>query len=133
MTPRPIFLTIVAVLLGWLAVVALGNAVVLVQRADDARSIGFRPEILVPLALAYAASAALAAVGLWRMSRWAPWALLGWGVVAAAVGASVALGAGPSGVSRWALAGPALFLGIVVAPLVRWVRRRTSAAEAGHR
>jgi hypothetical protein len=131
MTPRPTFLTIVAVLLGWLGVVALGNAVVLVQRADDVRAIGFRPEILAPLAFAYAASAALAAVGLWRMMRWAPWVLLGWGVVAAAVGASVALGAGPAGVSRWALAGPALFLALVVAPLVRWVRRRTSAAAPG--
>ena len=127
MTRRPTGLAVVAILLGVLCAAALANGTVLLLRAADARALGFRPEILAPLAAAYALSAGLAAVGLWRMTRWAPWALLAWGIAAAAVGGSIALGAGPAGVSRWVLAGPALFLAVVVVPLVRWVRRRTSA------
>ncbi len=73
-TKRPIGMTILCLGLGWLTLGALGNAAFLMPVA------GF-PAPMIALALAYAATAGAAAVGLWRMRSWGLTAFRAWGVV----------------------------------------------------
>ena len=71
---RPIGMTILCLGLGWLTLGALGNAAFLMP------AVGF-PAPMIALALAYAATAGAAAVGLWRMKSWGLTAFRAWGVV----------------------------------------------------
>ena len=68
---RPIGFTILAFFLCWLAVAGIGNVVV-----------GPAQGILRLFALAYAITAIITAIGLWKMKSWAYTAYLAWaGVV----------------------------------------------------
>jgi hypothetical protein len=83
---RPVGISILALFLGWLAVAGFGNSFIWYLAASgwpkDApeRLVSAVTAIASPVVsmvcLLYGATAAAATVGLWRMHRWAPPALL---------------------------------------------------------
>jgi len=121
---RPLGITLLALLLGWLAVGGLLFSVVTPTLAW-----ANLPWLLYEIvALAYAGTATIAAVGLWKLVPWAYGSYLVW-VGIAAVAGSLALLTFPSDeVSRWILL---LAWGLVSAALLlpaRYIRRTLRAA-----
>jgi uncharacterized membrane protein (DUF2068 family) len=74
---RPVGLTIVALLLGWLAL----GALVLSLTAEALAELHVRWQLVRFGALIYGLTAAVAAVGLWKRRRWGYFAFLAWGAV----------------------------------------------------
>ncbi|MEO3427769.1 hypothetical protein AAFN88_02855 [Pelagibius sp. CAU 1746] len=72
---RPLGATLLSLLMGWLTLSAIGNAMVF-----PAAGIGW-PAYFTVLAVAYAVTAGATAVGLWRMRPWTLTAFRAWGVV----------------------------------------------------
>ena len=93
MIRRPVGATILSLLLGWLAIAGFANAIVwrmaplafdqpLPRRLATVVA-SLQSPILTIVALAYGATALMAAIGLWRMRPWMARAFLAWvGVVA---------------------------------------------------
>jgi hypothetical protein len=121
---RPMGATILAIVLGWLGVGGLLNAVgwPLVVNSDLMKSapaefVARFPPVLGSMwlslcALAYGISALVTAIALWRLSPAAPKAYLAW--VAAVVAVMIAMVLGTPGVSPFAVAVPfALFLALL--------------------
>ena len=73
---RPLGVTLISIVLGWLALAGLGNAVL---------SHGWG-SIFAAMALLYGVAALASCVGLWRMSPWANRAYLAWCVSVIALG-----------------------------------------------
>jgi hypothetical protein len=71
---RPVGLTILALLLGWLAL----GAFVLTLTAETLAELHVRWQLVRLGALVYGLTAAVAAVGLWRRRRWGYLAFLAW-------------------------------------------------------
>jgi hypothetical protein len=107
---RPVGFTIMALILGWLALAGAGNAFV-----------GPAQGLLRFFALAYAIAACVAAVGLWRMRSWAFAAYLVWaGVVLLTM---IAMQLGRYRVALPAFAGFACFVILLLWLLANYVKR----------
>jgi hypothetical protein len=74
---RPLGATLICLLLGWLTVAAIFNAVLLPTLAPP----GIFPNYIYVLFGAYAITAGATTVGLWRMKPWALTAFRAWGTV----------------------------------------------------
>lgn len=84
---RPTGITLLSLLLGWLAIVGMVNAWFIFS--------GDFPHldpVLGFVALMYAASALSSCIGLWQMKSWAPRALHSWMVICLLIFAGFALG-----------------------------------------
>jgi uncharacterized membrane protein (DUF2068 family) len=121
---RPVGLTILALLLGWLAI----GAFVLSLTAETMAQLHARWELVRLGALVYGLTAVVAAIGLWRLRRWGYLAFLAW----IAVVLSMSLwwpAVFPQPVMPWWTA--FLWIGIVGAllvPLALYVRRAIASA-----
>ena len=109
---RPTGFLLLAILIGWLALAAFGNALVMLTPA--ARQLGFGTPILSLFTLLYGACAVLAAAGLWRVAAWSLYAYLAWAGTVLAFGVAFTLTMSGSGMlppwpGPWWLP-PALFL-----------------------
>jgi hypothetical protein len=71
---RPVGITVLALLLGWLAI----GAFVLTMTAEALAELGIRWQLVRLGALAYGLCAIVAAVGLWKMRRWGYLAFVAW-------------------------------------------------------
>jgi hypothetical protein len=74
---RPVGITVLALLLGWLAL----GAFVLTMTAEALAELQVRWELVRVGALAYGLTAAVAATGLWKRRRWGYLAFLAWAAV----------------------------------------------------
>ena len=74
---RPVGMTLLCLLLGWLTFSALMNAALLIPQLDLPL---YLTVLMTALALAYAVTAWAAAVGLWRMRPWGLTAFRAWGL-----------------------------------------------------
>jgi len=75
---RPVGMTLLCLLLGWLTLSALMNAGFLIPQLGLPL---YLTVLMTVLALAYAVTAGAAAVGLWRMRPWGLTAFRAWGLV----------------------------------------------------
>jgi len=71
---RPVGLTILALLLGWLAIGAFGLSLT----AETLTQLHARWQLVRLGALVYGLTAVVAAVGLWKLRRWGYLAFLAW-------------------------------------------------------
>jgi hypothetical protein len=118
---RPPGITVLALLLGWLAI----GAFVLTMTAETLAEIGVRWQLVRLGALAYGLCAIAAAVGLWKMRRWGYLAFVAW------VGAVLLVGLWwpavfPRSEVHWWMG--LIWIAIVAAimlPLGRYIRRVT--------
>jgi hypothetical protein len=74
---RPVGITVLALLLGWLAL----GAFILTLTAETLAELHVRWQLVRIGALVYALTAAVAAVGLWKRRRWGYLAFLAWAAV----------------------------------------------------
>jgi uncharacterized membrane protein (DUF2068 family) len=97
---RPLGITVLSVLLGWLAIAGFGNAIAwnlpsvraMLSQLPTAVSNAMPDGLLfATLALAYGATATASCVGLWRMRPWAPQAYLAWCIVLLVLGVYLSL------------------------------------------
>jgi hypothetical protein len=121
---RPVGLTILALLLGWLAL----GAFVLSLTAETLAQLHARWQLVRLGALVYGLTAVVAAIGLWRLRRWGYLAFLAW----IAVVLSMSLW-WPAVLPRPVMPWGAAFLWIVIAgailvPVALYVRRAIAAA-----
>lgn len=79
---RPLGITLVVLLLAWLAI----GALVLSMTAETLASAGARWRLVQVGALIYGLTAAVAAVGLWKLRRWGYVAFVGWVAAVLAIG-----------------------------------------------
>ncbi len=77
---RPLGITFLCLALGWLAIAGVGNGVFIFSG-----QFGGMPIYLGLFAVAYAITAFLAAVNLWRMKEWGVYVLRGWMIVCLAM------------------------------------------------
>jgi hypothetical protein len=82
---------LVAFLLGWLSLAGFANAYFLVapmgyRQIPEVAAAGAWRWVLAGVALSYGITAAMAAAGAWRLSPWAPRAVLWWGVTVMSLG-----------------------------------------------
>ncbi|HST61769.1 MAG TPA: hypothetical protein VLK84_23920 [Longimicrobium sp.] len=125
---RPAGFLVLSLLIGWLALAAFANAVIMLTPAG--RKLGFGAPALSLFALLYGTCAIIAAVGLWRVAGWSLYAYFAWVASALAFGVAFTLTMSGSGVlppwpGPWWLS-PALFLLFVAALLslpVPYIRR----------
>ncbi len=131
---RPLGITVLSVLLGWLAIAGLGNAIVwhLPSVKALAGRLSATAALLLPsgalftfLAVAYGVTAAASSIGLWRMKTWAPLAYLSWCASLLALGIYIS----PRSGDRPDILGLAFALGMVGFSLLAYpyVRRRTAS------
>jgi hypothetical protein len=121
---RPTGITVLALLLGWLAV----GASVLAMTAETLAELGVRWQLVRLGALIYALCAIVAAVGLWKMRRWSYLVFVAW------VGAVLLVGlcwpaVFPSSEARWWMG--LMWVGVIAVimlPLGRYIRRATEPA-----
>jgi len=107
---RPTGFTMLAVLLGWLTLAGVGNAV-----------IGPAHGVLRILALAYAVAAGATAFGLWKVRAWAFSAFLAWALVVVLM--MVAMQQAQFRIPWPAFFGFACFIVLILALLAFYVRR----------
>jgi hypothetical protein len=121
---RPIGMTLLSLLLVWLA---LGGVIFSV--ASPILAWAGLPWMLYEIAgLLYAASATVAAVGVWKLTPWAYPAFVVWLMLALAAGSLPLLTFPASEDSRWMLPlGWVLILGSLW-PCARYIRRNVHAA-----
>ena len=141
---RPLALTLIALLLGGLALSGLLNSFVWVQLKstlppdapthlrEDIEAIS--SPLFSVVAFSYGVTAALASVGAWRMRSWAAPAVLAWGAAAVALGAVLlAVEPVPEGFTRADLILPAAgFIGLallIVGAIWIYVRRAVPSAS----
>ena len=90
-TRRPLGITLLSVVLAWLAIAGFGNALVWnsssVQTTQHQVGLNIGGWAFTVLALIYGLSALVTSVGLWRMARWAGRAYLSWSCTAGVLGA----------------------------------------------
>jgi hypothetical protein len=72
---RPLGVTLLSLLMGWLTLAAALNAVVFPSQIEG------WPIVISVLTIAYAVAAGATTVGLWRMRPWALTAFRAWGLV----------------------------------------------------
>ena len=98
---RPLGITILSLILGWLAVAGFGNAIVwnlqivrdLARQIPNSGTASRMPlggPMLTIVLLAYGATAAASCIGLWRMKAWAHRAYLAWCAVVLVSGIGMA-------------------------------------------
>ena len=122
-TTRPFGPRVMAVFFGLIAINPWTQAIPeLVRTGDD-------PIGLTLLQLASAISATAAAVGSWRMARWAPWAALAYGVITGAMVAALGplLALPPE--ARPGLIGSGVGIAVVGAACAWYLRRATVRAS----
>ncbi|HET8701708.1 MAG TPA: hypothetical protein VFL97_08600 [Nitrococcus sp.] len=121
---RPVGMTLLAVALAWLA---MGG--VLFSVVSPILAWAELPWMLYEIAgLAYAASATVAAVGVWKLEPWAYRAFQVWLAIALAAGSLPLLTFPTAARSRWMLpVGWALLL-VALWPFARYIRRNLQAA-----
>lgn len=114
---RPAGFLVLSLLIGWLALAAFANAVVMLAPAT--RQLGFGTPALSLFALLYGTCAIIAAVGFWRVAAWSLYAYFAWAASALAFGVASTFIMSGSGIQPpvpgpWWLP-PALFLLLVAA------------------
>ncbi len=121
---RPLGITLLALLLGWLAVGGL-----MLGAVSPTLAWAGLPWMVYEIAgLAYAGAATVAAVGLWKLAPWAYHAFLVWVGIAAIAGSLPLLTFPPDEPSRWMLpVGWGLMLALLL-PLAGYIRRSVRAA-----
>lgn len=72
---RPLGVTLLSLLMGWLTLAAALNSVVFPSQIEG------WPVVITVLTIAYAATAGATTIGLWRMRPWTLTAFRAWGVV----------------------------------------------------
>ena len=135
---RPVGITVLSFVLGWLAIAGIGNAIVwnlgavqsLLAQMPTSHQIPpiFGGLLFTSTALAYGFSAAAACVGLWRMRPWARKAYAAWCVTVLLLGVSMAL----SGTASTVPVGLLFAAGLTafVALGYRYVARKTTSAPS---
>jgi hypothetical protein len=121
---RPPGVTVLALLLGWLAV----GAFVLTMTAETLAELGVRWQLVQVGALVYGLCAIVAAVGLWKMRRWGYLAFVAWVAAVLLVGLWWPAVFPRSEVHWWM---GLIWIGVVAVimlPLARYIRRVTEAA-----
>jgi hypothetical protein len=125
---RPGGFSVLAAILAWLAFAGLGNAAAAALAPERLLAFGLQPAVLIVSALAYAGTAALTAVGLWRVAPWSGRAAAAWALACDASALAFAVMTGRAGL--WPPMPMPIFLvsllGILGVPwlLVLYVRRR---------
>lgn len=120
---RPGGITVLAILLGWLAIAGGLNAWFIFR--GDSPDLGM---VFGVGALVYALAALAAAIGLWRMASWAPGALHAWMLICVLIFAGLAysfddfIRGGIPG-----LVGFSLFIGLLFLGIHRYVQVKFSA------
>ena len=92
---RPTSITVLSILLAWLAVGGFGNAVVWnlqnIQAAERQLQMYVGGRLFTVLALAYGVTALVTCVALWRMRSWAFRAYACWALISVLLGVNFAL------------------------------------------
>ncbi len=123
---RPIGITVLALILGWLSIGGFGNAWVILGTDEP-----YLPSVLGVLALVYGVVAMALVIGLWRMQPWSIVALRGWMLVCLGTMATFAYTFGVGAVPLiWWVAVLVFFLFVVALFwwLDRYVQRVITAA-----
>jgi hypothetical protein len=125
---RPLGITLLALLLSWLAL----GAFALTMTAETLAPLGVRWQLVRIGALVYGLAAAVAAVGLWRLRRWSYVAFVAWVAAVLAVGWwAPAIYPQPT-VPWWGTLLWTGFVGVIMLPLARYVRRVVALSSQGH-